>query len=227
MIRLSNRLQSVADFVSSNSIVADIGTDHGLLPVYLILNDIAKKVIATDISKPSLNKTVLLAEQYKLKDRIECRVGNGLKVIRPYEADTVIIAGMGGVLMSEILSDSKIVSDSVLSFILQPMTADVELRSYLFNEGFVIQNEKLSFDSEKYYHTMLVSKGVQSTKYDNCYVSPFWEKNELLVRFLNHSIRKEDGIIQGLERASVLNEIRFQEEVEKRAAYMKVLASIQ
>lgn len=224
MIRLSNRLQTVAEFVSDNSIVVDVGTDHGLLPAYLILNGIAKKVIATDISEPSLNKTVLLAKRYDLSDRIACRVGNGLQVIRPFEADTVVIAGMGGVLISEILSESRITCDSISSFILQPMAADSELRNYLFNSGFAIENEKLSFDSGKFYHTMLVSNGLQFTDYKNTFVSPFWEKNDLLSRYLEHSVMKQNIILQGLSKAAELNRIRYEEELKKREAFMNALS---
>ena len=92
-MRLSERLKAIANFVPSNSIVADIGTDHGYIPVYLIENKISKKVIGTDISKGSLDKIIEYVKQMGFEDKIDTRLGDGLEVIKPYEIDTVIIAG--------------------------------------------------------------------------------------------------------------------------------------
>lgn len=225
MIHLSKRLQCIVDFISENTIIADIGTDHGLLPCHLIQRKIAKRVIATDISEPSLNKTVLLANQYKLRASIQCRVGDGLSTLRPYEVDTVVIAGMGGVLISDIIDNSPSVAESVLTFVLQPMTADVELRQYLFLRGFAIEDERLVYDMGKFYHTMKVAKKPVSVKYDNPYVSPFWEKDDCLFDYLKHSVLKQKKIIEGLNQAKNLDDVRLSEEEERKAAYETLLRS--
>lgn len=225
MIHLSKRLQCIADFISGNAIVADIGTDHGMLPCYLVQNKNAKCVIATDISELSLNKTVFLANRCKLEECIQCRVGDGLSTLRPYETDTVVIAGMGGVLISEIIEGSPLVAESILVFILQPMTADAELRQYLFSHGFSIEDEKLIYDMGKFYHTMKVMKKPVSVKYDNPYVSPFWEKNDCLHAYLKHGIIKQESIIQGLKQARNLDDVRLSLESERLYAYKKMLLS--
>ena len=99
----SKRLLEIASLVEENSIVADIGTDHGYIPVYLMEEARAKRVIGSDISKGSLNKIVNYVRMKKLEDKIDTRLGNGLEVLRPFEVDTVIIAGMGGMLIRDIL----------------------------------------------------------------------------------------------------------------------------
>src|SRR5699024_2997163 len=130
-MRLSNRLKTIGKLVPQNSIVADIGTDHGYIPAYLIKNKISKKVIGTDISKESLDKIIQYVKNLNYENYIDSRLGNGLEVIKPYEVDTVIIAGMGGVLISDILDKDKEVTDSISNFILQPMIGAEELRKYL------------------------------------------------------------------------------------------------
>lgn len=223
MIRLSKRIKCIVDFISKNAIVADIGTDHGMLPCYLVRQGIAKRAIATDISEPSLSKTVLLANQYKLEDRVLCRVGDGLSTLHPYEVDTVVIAGMGGVLISDIMARSPLVAESILTFVLQPMTADAELRQYLFLHGFAIEDEKLVYDMGKFYHTMKVAKKPVSVKYDNPYVSSFWEKDDCLHAYLKHGLFKQESIIHGLKQASNLDYVRLNREEERRVAYETIL----
>lgn len=150
-MNLSNRLQAIADLVTKSSAVADIGTDHGYIPIYLIKNNIAEKVIAADISDGSLNKARELVSKYDLKDCIECRLGNGLDVLSPGEADTIIIAGMGGKLISQILKDQIQIAKSAESLILQPMNGQGELRKWLILNGFEIIDEDLVKEGNKFY----------------------------------------------------------------------------
>ena len=82
-MKLSNRLLEVANFVPKDSIVADIGTDHGYIPVFLVENNISNKVIATDISEKSLDKTVNYIKELNLRNNIEPRLGDGLETIKP------------------------------------------------------------------------------------------------------------------------------------------------
>ena len=158
-MKLSNRLMTIAKLVPNNSIVADIGTDHGFVPAYLIENRISKKVIGTDISKGSLDKIIEYVKELGFEDRIDTRLGDGLEVIKPYEVDTLIVAGMGGLLIKEILEKNKAVSDSIINFILQPMVAGKELREYLISNNFEILKEKLIKEDNKYYEIIYAKKG--------------------------------------------------------------------
>lgn len=155
---LSERLRTIANFVPKNSIVGDIGTDHGYLPVYLIENKISKKVIATDISSNSLKKIIQHVESKGLKNFIDIRLGDGLDVLKPFEIDTVVIAGMGGLLIKDILDNSKEIADTITHFILQPNIASDKLREYLYENNFTIIDEKLVKESDKFYEIIHAKK---------------------------------------------------------------------
>ena len=144
--------------------MADIGTDHGFLPLYLLESGISPKVIMTDISPYSLDKarknfekddkgTVLPSSFSNIRQKMtgepspchlaEFRVGDGLKVLEPAEVDAVVMAGIGGKLMIEILDEDISKSHSFGKFVLQPRRHPGELRHYLYSNGFMIEEEKL------------------------------------------------------------------------------------
>ena len=99
-MKLSHRLETIASFVPKGSIVADIGTDHGYIPIWLLQQKIAVKAIAMDIGEGPLKRAREHIVLYGLEDLIETRLSNGLSGLYPKEADTVVIAGMGGELIS-------------------------------------------------------------------------------------------------------------------------------
>ena len=105
---LSNRLKNVVSQVNTGNLIADIGTDHGYVPIYLIKNSIAKKAIAADISKGSCDKAKTNISLYGLNDKIDVRCGNGLEIIKDSEIiDTIIISGMGGLLTIDVLKSNE------------------------------------------------------------------------------------------------------------------------
>lgn len=156
---LSKRLMAIAELVPKNSIVGDIGTDHGYIPAYLIKNNISKKVIGTDISQGSLDKIIGYIEKSGHEKKIESRLGYGLEVLKTYEVDTVVISGMGGVLINEILDKDKNITNSITNFIFQPMLGVKELRKYLMENSFEIIREELVKEDNKYYEIIFAKKG--------------------------------------------------------------------
>ena len=117
---LSRRLQAVADLVPRELICADIGSDHGYLPIYLVGERIIPHAIAADIGKGPLESAAANVRKYDLADKIELRLGNGLTVLRSNEVECVTICGMGGSLMSEILDNSPEVVDALKCMVLEP-----------------------------------------------------------------------------------------------------------
>lgn len=201
-MKLSERLMTIANLVPKNSIVADIGTDHGYIPAYLIENKISKKVIGTDISKGSLDKIIEYVKELGFEDRIDCRLGNGLEVIKPYEVDTVIIAGMGGLLIRDILEAHREISDSVIDFILQPMVAQKELRQYLIENNFEIIKEDLVKEENKYYEIIYAKKGKSFLDKEVYYeISPILikDKHPLLKEFVENKIIGAEKILKEIE----------------------------
>ena len=197
-MELSNRLLEIAKFVPKNSKVLDVGTDHGYIPVYLVQNSISSEVIASDISPASLQKTIDYVDSLRLNDRIFPRLGNGLDIIKLNEVDTVIIAGMGGILISEILDRNEELCKTIETFILQPMGASKELRQYLIENSFTIVDEGLAKEGRRFYEIIVAKKG-ESKQLEDIYLDIGYkliEKNHPLLReFINRRIEDVEEII--------------------------------
>ena len=201
-MKLSKRLQKIADLVPEDSIVCDIGTDHGYIPVYLIKNNISKKVIGTDISKGSLDKIIELVKKEGLEDRIESRLGDGLDILEENEVDSLIIAGMGGILISEILEEGRGIAEDIKNFILQPMVGSEELRRYLVDNDYKIVTEDLLFEEGKFYEIILAQRGSQNIDKEIHYeISELLIKNRhpLLREFLEYKINKVKKILDEIK----------------------------
>lgn len=155
-MRAVKRLKVIAELVNHpEGVVADIGCDHGHLAEMLIKQNRAKKVIATDISQKSLEKTRNLSKRLGLESRIECRVGNGLDIIKENEADEIVIAGMGGYEIIKILEKGGGKADR---YVLQPAQNVVELRKFLIANNFKINLDFIVKDKNKFYNTIEVEK---------------------------------------------------------------------
>lgn len=148
MQSLSIRLNAVADLVQKGSTIADVGTDHGYIPVYLCKQGIIKGAVAADINEGPLSSCETLVLQEELSAVIKTRLSNGFDNIDNNEFDTAIIAGMGGELISDILSRAKL-NDKHL--ILNPMTHPEITRKYLYSNGFEIINDLIIKDGKHYY----------------------------------------------------------------------------
>ncbi|SHG96422.1 tRNA (adenine(22)-N(1))-methyltransferase [Tepidibacter thalassicus] len=203
-MKLSERLEVIANLVDKNTILADIGTDHGYIPVYLLKNKKIKYAVAADINRGPLEnakKEVLLNN---LEDKVDLRLGSGLSVLKKGEVDEVIIAGMGGVLISKILEESFEVAKSLKKIILQPMQASDELRKYLYSEKFEIIDEVLVKEDFRIYEIIVVNYGGKKHKIeDDIYYEigkKLVEKNDpLLLEFIDKKINEYEKIIKKIE----------------------------
>jgi tRNA (adenine22-N1)-methyltransferase len=158
-IKLSNRLQTVAKHIPPGLRVADIGTDHGYLPVYLAVNDLSPHVIATDRGKGPLASAEQLVSLLSLENKVSTRLGDGLAVIEPGEVDVICIAGMGGMAMKEIIENGMAVAKSAKRLILQPQRNVSAVRRFLAESGFKIVAEDLAEDDGFYYEIIVVEQG--------------------------------------------------------------------
>lgn len=158
-IKLTPRLQSVADMVKPCGLVADIGTDHAYVPMYLVENGVAQNAIASDVvDGPVKIAKENIAEQ-GLTSKIAVTKAYGLKAVA--DADVAVIAGMGGKLICDILKEDMEVAKSFDSIVLQPMTCQDDLRKFLHQNGFAIVEERLAKEDDKIYNILLVEKGQQ------------------------------------------------------------------
>lgn len=151
MIKLSCRLQAVADMVNEGASVADVGTDHGYIPAYLIKNNIAKSVIACDINEKPLASCKRYISSLGLDDKVKCVLSDGLQSIDG-DYDTVIIAGMGGELIAQILENAENIRHCRL--IINPMTHPELARKWLYDNGFCIENDIVVADLKHHYSVL-------------------------------------------------------------------------
>lgn len=141
MITIDNRLKVCADMVSGNGIVCDVGTDHAYLPAYLIENNICDYAIASDINEGPLKFAQQTIIKYHIEDKIRLLKSDGLKNIPSENVSDVVIAGMGGETIAEIISGTQWLKSGV-NLVLQPMTRAGYLRKWLYKNGFEIAEEK-------------------------------------------------------------------------------------
>lgn len=159
-MRLSKRLETVASFVGEGSRIADVGTDHGYIPIVLTERRKAAGAIAMDIGFGPLQRAVEHIRERGLEERIETRLSDGVQGLAPGEADTVIIAGMGGELVIHILEGGAHLWDAVQHWILSPQSELGKVRRFLEIHGFLIAKEDMVEEDGKYYTVMdVVRKG--------------------------------------------------------------------
>lgn len=150
-MQLSKRLQAVADLVTPGSRLADVGTDHGYIPIWLYEQGRISSGIAMDLREGPLSRAKDNILVHGLQSGIETRLSDGLDRLLPGEADSIVIAGMGGMLVTRILSQGQAVLDSVQELILQPQSDLDVVREYLHRTGFAIIGEDMVFEDGKYY----------------------------------------------------------------------------
>lgn len=157
-MELSPRLQAIARQVSQGARLADVGTDHGYLPVWLLLNDQIECAIATDLREGPLNRARQTAQQYGQTEHVSFRLCDGLADISADEVDTVVIAGMGGETIAAILEAAPWTRhDRYL--LLQPMTGAPRLRQWLQTHDYAIEREIIASEGRKLYSIWTVRGG--------------------------------------------------------------------
>ena len=217
MPNLNPRLFKIASLLEPCRCLADIGTDHGYIPIYALSKGLCEKAIASDINPGPLARAKEHAEQMGLEDKIDLRLGGGLSTLEEGEADTIVIAGMGGLLIAEILENSPEIVKGAITLILQPMTAQAELREYLSRGGYTLEKEFLVAEEEKLYNIFMIKVGGE-THYTpkELLLGKDIEADEELLRLHFEKIQRKLRIrLEGLEKSSLAESKRDAEEVRK------------
>ena len=150
-IKLDARLSAVASLVRKGSVVADVGTDHAYIPAFLVQSGICPSAIAGDLRKMPLENAKETIRECNLEDKIKTVISNGLDEIGKGECNDVVIAGMGGLLIAEILERTEWIFDSSIRLIVQPMSHHEDVRAFFYENGFQIDEEKCATDSNHCY----------------------------------------------------------------------------
>jgi tRNA (adenine22-N1)-methyltransferase len=161
---LPKRLSSIAVFVPPGKIVADIGTDHALLPVYLVQSGRCQRVIATELKAQPWKRACLSVQVLGLEKKIDVRLGNGLKALSVNEAQVAVVAGMGGKAISQALEACPEVLDSLERLILQPMKDASALRFWLINHGWRISEEAVAEEEGRLYVIIVAEPGRETVR---------------------------------------------------------------
>ena len=206
--KLDHRLRTAVPFVRQDAIVADVGTDHAYLPVYLTGIGQAKFAIASDINAGPIERAAQHVAEYGLSDQVKTVRADGLDGLAEYHPTDIIIFGMGGELIVRILRDAPWVKDPAIRLILQPMTHAECVRRYLAGEGFALVDEVLSCEGGKIYQTIVAEFTGEPYEIDDvtaelgCFAQH--KKNEpLRVPFITHRIAVLEAAAAGKEKAGV------------------------
>ena len=156
---LTPRLRAIAEQVPRGAKFADIGTDHGYLPVWLILNGVTGSAVAADLREGPLERARQTAAQYGVTEKLSFRLCDGLAGITSEEADVIAIAGMGGDTIAAILDAAPWTKAPGKTLLLQPMTAHPELRLWLQTHGYAIRAERVAREGTRLYSIWTVTGG--------------------------------------------------------------------
>ena len=155
MSALNARLLSAAELTRQGAVLADIGTDHAYLPLFLLSEGRIEHAFATDINEGPLDSARANAEQYGMTERMSFILTDGAAALAGKGICDYTVCGMGGELIADIIERAPHLADEGIRLILQPMSRQEKLRSYLYSHGFEIVSESYSFDAGKYYVCLL------------------------------------------------------------------------
>lgn len=226
-MKLTERLLKIASLVDKGKKIADIGTDHGYIPVYLLNENIVDYAILADINKGPLENARKEVNRNKLNNKVDLRLGSGIEVLKKGEVEEIIIAGMGGSLINEILMANEEVSHSAEKLILQPMQNQEDLRRFLYTNGYEIIDEHLVREDRRIYEIIECRYTGEKTQRENIYYEVseklIEKKDVLLKEFIEAKIKECNNILNKLNQKESESIEKRKLVVEKRLNDLKEL----
>lgn len=214
MIKLSKRLLSIANLVEDNSRVADIGCDHGLVSIYLAMNRQNINVIASDINQHALDNAIKNINKYHLEDKIKVCLSNGLDNIND-KIDTIIISGMGGHTIVDILINNQEKLNPVNNIIIQSNNDIEYVRRKIVKLGYYIKKEELILDKNIYYTVILFNKGKKKYTNKEYYFGPILlkENNKIFIERKNKEYTKLVNIKNNIPKRKLITRFKLLKEL--------------
>lgn len=224
---LSPRLQTVCDLVPHCRTVADIGTDHGYIPITLAAKYKGLSVIAADVNEGPLNRARANIEACGFETRIELRMGDGLSVLKAGEAEGAVIAGMGGILMASLLKSRADIVSSMKFLVLQPNSDQDKVRKTLIDLGWHMAKERLAREEDRFYQVILAKPGAR--KVENRILT--YEIGEKLLKdplfepYMRKKIRQTEEILEKMKGSDSANALERKITLAIRLAeYQRILS---
>lgn len=211
MIKLSKRLQAIADFINKNDKVIDVGCDHGYLSIYLADNIGCKKVIASDVNQNALNSAIKNINNYNLNKKIDIVLSDGLQSINTSDYNTIVISGMGTSTILKILDNPEKLK-TISKLIIQSNNDHYKLRKELIKKGFVISNEKIVFD-KKYYIIIEFNKGIKKYSKKELEYGPFLLCGKESINYFQQELTKLNSIYNKLPNTHLFLKIKLKNKV--------------
>ena len=213
MVKISNRLTTAAALVTQGYTLADVGTDHGYIPIYLLQQKKIPSAIAMDINEGPLERAKEHIALYGLQAYIQTRLSDGVAALKPGEVEAVLIAGMGGGLVMHILKDGEKVCQSAKELILQPQSEIERVREFLREEGYTILAEDMVYEDGKFYPMMKVQyqgENVEELKLSDLYGGLLLQnRHPVLKTFLEKERLIYTGIKENLAKQPASEKIRM------------------
>lgn len=230
----NKRFEKIMDYIPQCTVLADIGTDHGYIPMKAIMLGRADKVIASDLSKASLERAMREVEKHQLQEHIEGRQGDGLEVLTEEEADVIVIAGLGGNLIGDILRRGyhKKYQKTFPLFVFQPVQFPEKLRANLYQLGFDIEDEDLVKEDGLIYHLITARKSTENLNEPTDIELEFGKKNiekdkQLLWELIEYKIQTYEKIVLELSEKKTSRSIdRVNELLAKIRDYSKLMEQL-
>ena len=222
-LHLQPRLQMLADMVPDGARLADVGTDHGYLPVWLLQEGRISCAVASDINAEPLAHARQTAESCGVSHAVELRLCPGLEGFAPGEVDFIVIAGMGAETIRTILEAAPWAAESGAKLLLQPMTRVEELRSWLAGGGYRLLEERLVADKGHLYPILRVTGGpMEPLSQAEAWAGRLLEGDPLWERYLSVQLRRIERRLAGLRSAR--RETTDAEELRRLEALKEALA---
>lgn len=203
-MQLSKRLAAVAERVPQNTVIADIGTDHAYVPVYLVQKGICPRAVAGDFNSGPVKSARETVRLYGLEYKIDVRQGDGLEILEPGEVDVVILAGMGGLLVTRILEGGTEVIKQLQCLLLQPNNYAGTVRNWLAENGWGLVDEHLIEENGKFYPVILAEqdRGIFASDIISLEFGPCLLKKggPVVHKFLEKKKREYENILDGLAK---------------------------
>lgn len=223
-MELSYRMQQIANCVKPGERLADVGTDHGFVPIYLVEKNIISNAIAMDIGKGPLQRAIEHVEQYGFESQIECRLSDGVEKIDPSEVDVIVIAGMGGDLISNILDAANPDFFQSTHWVLQPQSEYFKVRKKVHEKGCKIVKEFFFMDEGKYYDVMDCVPGEEQYKASVEYIYGKYlleHQNDNLKEYLQKQLHKLEEISKKIISQNGTDQELWAEHTKQRVVEME------